>query len=484
MNLKGVQLGSGFFCKVPLRGALVIGAASACGLLERARAAHQAAEAGWAIPPVVPAEHDLRASERLTIDYGNAAELKEKLGKALKALTAGNAAIWKALRAQGIFRGHGPAGKVAFLYTGLGSQYANMLKTLRAKEPVVADTFSEADRVMMPLLGKPLTDCIFVDPADSNAVAKAEEELLQAAIAQPAVLATGTALTRLLAAYGIEPDMVMGHSLGEYGALVAAGALSFQDSLEAVSARGRGLTDVDTKNDRGRMAAVLAPLDQIDRILRTIDDYVVIANVNSNSQAVIGGATAGVRRAIEAFRTAGYDVAELPVSHAFHTGIVAAAGEALRRELQRLHFQSPRKPVVANLSGGFYPTGSDVAPRILEILTKQVFSPVQFVRGLNTLYDAGARVFVEVGPKKALQGFAAEVLGDRDGVVSVFTNHPKFDDFSGFNRALCALYAEGLGTARPESSQAEVSLPASAPSIPASVLWKQPTAPAMSVSSE
>ncbi len=99
-------------------------------------------------------------------------------------------------------------------------------------------TFEEADRVMTPLLGKPLTDYIFVDSGDGGAVAQAEEDLRQTAITQPAVLATDLSLTRLLDAYGIRPDMTMGHSLGEYGALVAAGALPFADALEAVSARG------------------------------------------------------------------------------------------------------------------------------------------------------------------------------------------------------------------------------------------------------
>ena len=113
---------------------------------------------------------------------------------------------------------------------------------------------------MTPLLGKPLSEFIFVDQADADAVAKAEEDLRQTAITQPAVLAVDLALTRLLAAYGIEPDMTMGHSLGEYGALVAAGALPFADALEAVSARGREMTRV-SMDDNGRMAAVFAPLD-------------------------------------------------------------------------------------------------------------------------------------------------------------------------------------------------------------------------------
>ena len=105
-----------------------------------------------------PPKSDLRAQERIAIDYGDAAELADRAAKALKALAANNAGMWKALRAQGVFRGHGPAPKVAFLYTGQGSQYVNMLQQLRTVEPIVADTFAAADRAMTPLLGKPLTD--------------------------------------------------------------------------------------------------------------------------------------------------------------------------------------------------------------------------------------------------------------------------------------------------------------------------------------
>jgi acyl transferase domain-containing protein/acyl carrier protein len=447
-------------CKTPLRGALVLGAASEAALIERLRAVEKDAKAGHAPAPAAPAESDLRAPERLAIDYANAAELATKSTSALKALAANQPAMWKALRAQGIFRGHGPAPKVAFLYTGQGSQYANMTQLLRETEPIVAETFAEADRVMTPLLGKPLTDFIFVDPADAKAVAKAEEDLRQTEITQPAVLAIDLALTRLLAAYGIEPDFTMGHSLGEYGALVAAGGLPFVDSLEAVSARGKGMTQV-AMDDNGRMAAVFAPLTEIERILKTIDGYVVIANVNSSRQGVVGGASKAVEQAMEAFQKAGYEVAPLPVSHAFHTSIVAGASKPLRRVLERLHLESPRIPIVANTNGEFYPTGPGVVPKMLDILTQQVASPVQFVKGLGTLYDAGARMFVEVGPKKALQGFAEDVLGGRNDVVSLFTNHPKVGDIVAFNQALCGLYAAGLGrgTAKQIGEEAEISAP-------------------------
>jgi len=444
--------------KAPLRGALVIGSSSIEKLTERLQAVQKDAEAGCAPAPASPQESDLRAAERLAIDYADAKDLAEKCAKASKALATNQPAMWKALRAQGIFRGSGTAPKVAFLYTGQGSQYVNMLRDLRATEPIVAETFTEADRVMTPLLGKPLSEFIFVDQTDEEAVAKAEQDLRQTAITQPAVLATDLALTRLLAAYGIEPDMTMGHSLGEYGALVASDGLAFADALEAVSARGREMTRVSVK-DNGKMAAVFAPVGEIERILKTVNGYVVIANINSDRQAVIGGGSQAVEQASEIFLKAGYNVVPLPVSHAFHTSIVAPASEPLRRTLERLHLQSPQVPIVANVNGEFYPTGPDALPQMLDILSRQVASPVQFVKGLRTLHDAGARVFVEVGPKKALQGFVDDVLGERGDVLSLFTNHPKNGDVSAFNQALCGLYAAGLGRGVAKASPKEEAAP-------------------------
>ncbi len=470
--------------KTPLRGALVIGAESPAALLDRLTAVLKAAQAGSAPAPAPPAESDLRAAERLVIDYADATDLATKCGVALKAFKANQPAFWKAVRAQGIFRGHGPAPKAAFLYTGQGSQYVNMLRGIRAKEPVVEETFAEADRIMTPMLGKPLSEFVFVDKADPVALAESEESLRQTEITQPAVLTADIAMTRLLAAYGIYPDMTMGHSMGEYAALVASGGLSFEDGLDAVSARGRGMARVAV-TDKGKMAAVFAPIGEVERILKTVKGYVVIANVNSNTQSVIGGASEAVQQASQIFLQAGYDVRELSVSHAFHTSIVAGASVPLREMLERLHLQSPIIPIVANVDGEFYPTGSDVAPKMIDLLGKQVAAPVQFIKGLRTLYDAGARVFVEVGPKKALQGFAEDVLGSDPDVFSLFTNHPKLDDMTAFNQALCGLYAAGLGRGvaaiSPEAPAKQAPVSAVVPQVvtPKQAAVVQPAAPAI-----
>ncbi|MGB9303523.1 MAG: acyltransferase domain-containing protein, partial [Mycobacterium sp.] len=389
------------------------------------------------------------------IDYADAAELAAKSAKAVQALRGGNPAMWRILRAQGVFVGRGAPGKVAFLYTGQGSQYVNMLRDLRQREPIVAATFDEADRVMAPLLGKPLTAFIFADGSDETTAQRLEQQLMQTEITQPAVLATDLALTRMLDAYGVRPDMVMGHSLGEYGALVAAGALSFDAALEAVSARGQGMASLSVA-DNGAMAAVFAPLAEIDRIVAETDGYVVVANINSNGQAVIGGATDAVDRAVAAFRAGGMNANRIPVSHAFHTAIVAPVSDPLKAALRRLDMRPPRRPIVSNVTGEFYPADADL-DTMLDLLGRQVASPVRFIDGLRTLYAAGARIFVEVGPKKALHGFVEDVLGDLedDGVLALFTNHPKAGDVASFNQALCGLYAAGLGFAPLSTAAAE-----------------------------
>ncbi|HSW40815.1 MAG TPA: type I polyketide synthase, partial [Acidobacteriota bacterium] len=436
---------SGGSAKTPLRGALVIGAESESDLIGRLKQFQKDAEAGKAPEAVPPGESDLRAGMRIAIDYGNAEELADKIGKTLKALEENQPARWKALRPKGIFMGKGPAPKTAFLFTGQGSQYVNMLKTLRQSEPIISRTFEEADRTMEPLLGRTLSSCIYLDVSDEAALAAAEDGLKQTAITQPAVLAVETALARLIGEYGIKPDMVMGHSLGEYGALVAAGAITFENALKAVSARGNEMTRC-AMEDNGLMAAAFGPIDEIQKVLDTVDDYVVIANINSTKEAVIGGSTSGVRKAITALKDAGYVARELPVSHAFHTRIVAPAGDSLARILETMSLRPPVIPIVTNVTGNFYPMGPGIESEMIALLGKQVSSPVQFIKGLNTLYDAGARIFVEMGPKRILYGFVEDVLGDREGVVSLFTNHPRIGEAASLNLALCGLYAAGLGT--------------------------------------
>ncbi len=234
------------------------------------------AKNGMLPPSKLPTNQEVSQPERLVIDYGSSEEFIKRAERALTALDANNPSMWQALTAQGVHRGSGAPGKVAFLFPGQGSQYVNMLRELRDIEPVIEETFAEADRVMSPLLGKPLTHYIYAD-GDKESLKAAEAELRNTEITQPAVLTANVAMLRLLKQYGFQPDMVIGHSLGEYAALVAAGVLTFAEALEVVSARGREMTKVSME-DNGCMAAVSAPIEEIQRLIETVDEYVVLAN--------------------------------------------------------------------------------------------------------------------------------------------------------------------------------------------------------------
>ena len=215
--------------------------------------------------------------------------------------------------------------------------------------------------------------------------------------------------------------------------------MPFADALEATAARGGEMANLDL-DDNGKMAAVLAPMAVVEQVLGSVDGYVIPANINSHSQCVFGGASDAVEQAVAQFEADGYKAMIIPVSHAFHTEIIAPAGVMLRNVLDRLNISEPQLPIVANVTGGMYPT---TPTAIKDNLQTQVSSTVQWVKGLHTLYDYGVRMFVEVGPKRALRGFANDVFAGKDDVIALLTNHPKQGALPTFNQALCGLYAAG-----------------------------------------
>jgi malonyl CoA-acyl carrier protein transacylase len=424
----------------PYRGLLFISANTTDGLKKLLIEQIEHIRKGESPPSKRPTAAELGRMERLAIDYDENSELLKRCERTLKVMDSETPAAWKAMTAHGVFRGSGKPGKVAFLFPGQGSQYVNMLRDLYEMEPEVAATFHEADEIMEPILGRKLTSFIFVD-GDEASLKAAEQELRNTEITQPAVLTVNVALLRTMRKFGFQPDLVIGHSLGEYAALVASGLLSFADALKVVSARGREMTKVSVA-DNGAMAAVSAPLEDVEKILSTIEGYVVIANINSPVQSVIGGATAAVDAAVVAFTEAGMRAVKLPVSHGFHTDIVAPASEPLKRLISGMDIQKPAIQIVANVTGDLYPKTRD---EIVDILGRQVASPVQFIKGVHKLYDEGARVFVEVGPKRALSAMANDILKDQSGKLIVSTNHPRKGGPTSFNEALCTLYAGGVG---------------------------------------
>jgi malonyl CoA-acyl carrier protein transacylase len=256
------------------------------------------------------------------------------------------------LQTKGIHFGRGPAGKVAFLFPGQGSQYVNMLADV--PDPIVRETFAEADRTMGPILGRPLTSYVYKNANDAAAMEDAEEALKDTTICQPAMVATDIAIMRMLGKHGVFPDMVMGHSLGEWAAAVGARMLNFSEALVAVSARARAMASVSI-GDKGKMASVLGPTDEIVRRLPEIGGYLTPANMNSKKQTVIAGASDAVDRAVEYFNNLGMTAQIIPVSHAFHSKVVAPAADALYRTICEMQIAPPSIPLIGNIDGQLYP---------------------------------------------------------------------------------------------------------------------------------
>jgi len=232
-----------------------------------------------------------------------------------------------------------------------------------------------------------------------------DDELRLTQNAQPALCFMGLGLTLLLRRRGVEPSAAAGHSVGEYAALAASGALDAAQVMKAVVERGNAMADAAPAGT-GSMAAVLGLDPQVVEVTLAGMNDAWPANYNTPTQTVIAGTTAGLEAATKRLQAAGAKrVLALNVSAAFHTPLMAPAAERLRRALDRIEWRAPRFPVIANLTGRPHHDG-DRIPHVMEM---QLRSPVRWAAGVAALVELGCDCFIEVGPKKALTGMMREL---------------------------------------------------------------------------
>jgi acyl transferase domain-containing protein/acyl carrier protein len=385
---------------------------------------------------------------RLAIVATSWADLEKRLGLFNSAV--GDRAKWGFLSKQNILISDSTplstGDKVAHMYPGQGSQYVGMTLDLSRRYGIISEIWEEADKTMVDILdGETLSSFVLRDNLSKREMVEAEELLKQTEYTQPAMLTADLAIERLLNQHGVNPDMVAGHSLGEYAALMVSGILGFHDALTAAAARGTEMGSVEVV-DCGIMASITAPYASVEAGLEQVEGYVIAANKNSPMMTVIAGETEPMKQAMQMFEDAGATVIRLQTSHAFHSRIVAPANEPLRRFLDGLEISLPDIPVTANVDGSFYPDsvedGEDEKAAILRKLAPQMSSAVQWTTQVQTMHDAGARFFLEVGPKRALALFADQILGDEEHIVSI-TNHPKAGGVQSFLAALAELAVAG-----------------------------------------
>jgi acyl transferase domain-containing protein/acyl carrier protein len=333
------------------------------------------------------------------------------------------------------------SGSVAFMFPGQGSQYVGMLDELRQRYAVVQDTLNEADGIMEGIVEQKLSS--YISPPADKDPSDAFLDLLRTEVLQPAMLACDEALHRLLGRI-VTPKVVFGHSLGEYGALIAAGVVDFADALRIVAARGDAMEEVPV-DDKGLMLGVNTSWEKVEGLIAGVEGYVAVVNKNCPSQTILGGATAAVQSAQEKLQAAGLETMLLPVSHAFHSEIVAPASEPLRRALDRIDVRPPRVPLLSNVTGDYYPSADNEQTRewIRTTLARQVAAPVEFIAEVERAYQSGCRVFIEVGPKRAQAGFVKDILGTRPH-RALHLAHPKVGEVNQLGRTVAALVADGV----------------------------------------
>lgn len=282
--------------------------------------------------------------------------------------------------------------KTAYVFPGQGAQFVGMGKDLYDNNPEAREMFEKANEA----LGFRITDLMF------NGT---EEDLKQTKVTQPAIFLHSVILAKSLGD-GFKPDMVAGHSLGEFSALVAAGAMSFEDGLRLVATRAMAMQKACEANP-STMAAVLAlPDEKVEELCAEVDDIVAPANYNCPGQVVISGTNAGIDAACEKMLAAGARRAlKLKVGGAFHSPLMAPAKEELTRAIDATEFKTPVCPVYQNVDGKPHTNPEEIKANLIEQLT----APVRWTQDVQAMIADGATDFVELGPGKVLQGLVSKI---------------------------------------------------------------------------
>ncbi|NEO53120.1 MAG: SDR family NAD(P)-dependent oxidoreductase [Okeania sp. SIO3B5] len=295
--------------------------------------------------------------------------------------------------------------KLAFLFTGQGSQYVNMGRQLYQQAPIFRQALEQCDRILRPDLEHPLLEILYPQEAQ-----KSSSSLLdQTAYTQPALFALEYALFKLWQSWGIKPNVVMGHSVGEYVAACIAGVFSLEDGLKLIAMRGRLMQQLPAN---GEMVSIMASESQVKEAIANYSSQVTIAAINGPESIVISGESEAIGTICSKLEAMGIKTKALQVSHAFHSPLMEPMLAEYETVAKEVTYSQPKIPLISNV------TGQKVG---LEITTAKywvnhVREPVRFAESMKTLHEQGYEIFLEIGAKPILLGMGRQCLPDNVGV--------------------------------------------------------------------